>query len=493
MLGSGLVAAQTINLDKPPNQPPDPGPIFAVESLSNDKSILAGGVRYFELDPDGGNSVGHTIQVTSKAVLDADDDYFMRVALNGGLVFSDFDHADLVVGGQPADSVAVISLGAVGTDTPQSVDLNGHLAVASAEPGSYTATISLHESRFEAYEGVGQVAASLFGGTAPIVQTTSGILAEITPDDEASVAEVTEGFLWFSGPIPSADLGTVKVIPRNLTGTTSNVLSARDGGEIDDTDLIASDGVTIDLEGNLGIGVWSFKKVGDIEGADLTGESSTPRQECPPFVGGPTNPVDRAKPGTVAGPGAVIPDKDDPDNMGTAAMLSAGVYMLCVTVDTAGMGSNQLPIPEGGYMATVKTLAAGGDSRVDTKEVASGLIGSIVRNGASVKVGFLTTAEKYNQRLIVVNHGSRSVAITNIEVNVQDDVEGFEVMGDPAELMIGPGEMKVYLVADVLEIMGRNRASGTLSFNGAKGDISVATTIVNREDGSTDTVMWPVN
>ena len=216
------------------------------------------------------------------------------------------------------------------------------------------------------------------------------------------------------------------------------------------------------------------------------------RRMCPPNVGSESSPVDVADPGTAS---SLTLDKDDPSNMAMQSGMAPGTYMLCVTVDNAGALSNGAPIPSGEYMATAYALSgAPGTRATDAIEVASGKIGEIKRNGASSQVAFLTTAEKYNQRLIVVNHNqSRAIAITDIQVNVQDDVEGFEVMGDPAELVIGPGEMKVYLVADVLEIMGRNRASGTLSFNGVAGDISVATTIVNREDGSTDTVMWPVN
>ena len=170
--------------------------------------------------------------------------------------------------------------------------------------------------------------------------------------------------------------------------------------------------------------------------------------------------------------------------------LAPGMYGLCVEVDLAGPMTNSMPIPASGYMATVYTRNT--DEPRDNKMENEGSIGMITRNGASVKIAFLTNAEKYNQRLIVVNHGSRDIAITDAAFNVEADVE-VEVMSSAEDLMIAAGERKVYLVKDMLSIMGRNRVAGTLSFSGVAGNISVATTLVNREDGSTDTVMWPVN
>ena len=61
------------------------------------------------------------------------------------------------------------------------------------------------------------------------------------------------------------------------------------------------------------------------------------------------------------------------------------------------------------------------------------------------------------------------------------------------EAMLGPGESVTMRVGDMLNITGDSRrTAATISFRGVKDNISVATTQVNREDSSTDTVMWPV-
>ena len=183
-------------------------------------------------------------------------------------------------------------------------------------------------------------------------------------------------------------------------------------------------------------------------------------------------------------------ETDDATNSEFGSGGSQGTYTLCVTVDTMGAMSNMTALPETEFMGTI--LLPNANPAIAARELASGTIGKIMRNGASVKIAFLTNAEKYNQRLIIVNHGTRAISITDAAFNVEADVE-VELMSSADDLMIAAGERKVYLVKDMLSIMGRNRVAGTLSFSGVKGDISVATTLVNREDGSTDTVMWPVN
>ena len=68
------------------------------------------------------------------------------------------------------------------------------------------------------------------------------------------------------------------------------------------------------------------------------------------------------------------------------------------------------------------------------------------------------------------------------------------LLRSPRLQQIMPGEAVMHRVSDMLSITGNTRrTAATLSFNGVMGDISVATTQVNLADGSTDTVMWPVN
>ena len=134
-------------------------------------------------------------------------------------------------------------------------------------------------------------------------------------------------------------------------------------------------------------------------------------------------------------------------------------------------------------------------------EAASGPIGSIRRDGASVEIAYLTTSEKHNQRLIVVNRGTRPIMITDIQFQAEagTDVElsalAMAAAGTDAAMIPG-GETRVISMGGdlgMLNITGKTRrTAATLSFNGVAEKISVATTQVNLSDSSTDTVMWTV-
>ena len=177
----------------------------------------------------------------------------------------------------------------------------------------------------------------------------------------------------------------------------------------------------------------------------------------------------------------------------TTATLSgqaAGIYQFYVEVDTAGLQSNTMPIPAGEYTATVYVRAT--DEPRDDTEENSAKIGEIKRNGATAKVSYLTTSEKHNQRLIIVNRGSRPIVMTNISFQTEEGTEADLADGAAADA-IGAGESVTYRVSDIVDITGTSRrATASLSFNGSALNVSVATTQVNLEDSSSDTVLWPV-
>ena len=136
---------------------------------------------------------------------------------------------------------------------------------------------------------------------------------------------------------------------------------------------------------------------------------------------------------------------------------------------------------------------------MDDMMQAEGAIGEIKRNGASVDISYLTTSDKHNQRLIIVNRGSMPIAITDIAFQSENGTEADlsdvakAAAAVPELSMIKAGESATYKVSDMLSITGdTRRTAATLSLNGVAGKISVATTQVNLADGSTDTVMWPV-
>ena len=236
MLGSGVAVAQTgatiIDLDQTaiPGQSADRPLVYVAETLgTGDSAITAGPARGSNLLVNA-NEV--TLRVTSGAELLASN-YFLRLALGDGLVFGaalssdSCGNGNLVIGGDAGGSVAVCSItGAVskgirgsggGQDASTgvlTVVVTSALATTSKAPGTYTASMSLHDDQFEAEEGVNAKAAGHVGGTAAIIVTTSGINAEVKAGDVA-VADAARGFLWFVGPTAAAGLGTVTVMEKN--------------------------------------------------------------------------------------------------------------------------------------------------------------------------------------------------------------------------------------------------------------------------------------
>ncbi len=123
-------------------------------------------------------------------------------------------------------------------------------------------------------------------------------------------------------------------------------------------------------------------------------------------------------------------------------------------------------------------------------------IGSIGRNGTSIRAPYLTTFDGYNQRLIMVNHGRNDVDYST-EFRPENNVTATPGMYASGTLVAG--ETKVIRVKDAAEspgmvtLSGGTRTAAVINFVAAEANIDVAVTQVNLEDGSTDTVVLSKN
>ena len=171
-------------------------------------------------------------------------------------------------------------------------------------------------------------------------------------------------------------------------------------------------------------------------------------------------------------------------------------HLVCVNVDVMGPATNMSPIPEGAYSATAFTKAS---ATAMGRMVGEGDLASISHNGASVQIPYLTTSEKHNQRLIIVNRGTRDAGITSIRFTTEDGTEveladTVQAAMDAGLLMVPAGETWVASINRMLNITGDSRrVSASIAFAATAGHISVATTQVNLSDSSTDTVVYDVN
>ncbi len=156
----------------------------------------------------------------------------------------------------------------------------------------------------------------------------------------------------------------------------------------------------------------------------------------------------------------------------------------CVRVSGA---ADETPITEGDYMAEV-TLVYVGDVNTDFAPATYTVpYGSIGRDGLAVHIPYLTTDERYNQRIVIVNRGAETTY--DMSFTSEDGIST-----DPSSRASGnlPTGTTVLKTRDVVFISGGppHRVSGTIVFQSPPGSISVATNQTNRGDGGTDTVVY---
>ena len=341
------------------------------------------------------------------------------------------------------------------------VDVDGHLQIPSGI-GTYGASLALETRDTRTL------------GQATVVTSVNGIDVQVKPADAPAVANVGAGFLRFVSnagttavtPTPStAILGMAKAAMADpaVVGT----LRKPNGMVVVNRDLLRDKSLSFTVKGDLSFGAFNLAA---------------------------TSPCKAATAGTPDAPilGNLKPAEGD-TGMATLAAQNAGSYKLCVQVDTMGPGSNTAPIPAGAYTATITSVLNGRPLDLTADQP----IGRIIRNGATAHIAYLTTSEKQHQRVIVVNRGQQPIRITDYKFQSEDgtmvELTAAAMAAREAGAVIGPGETVVRQVRDMINITGDSRRTAlTMHFNAVATDVSVATTQVNRENSSTDTVMWPV-
>ncbi len=163
--------------------------------------------------------------------------------------------------------------------------------------------------------------------------------------------------------------------------------------------------------------------------------------------------------------------------------------LLCVTVSGA---ADATPIAKTApYVAefTFVYKDAVNPDFVPASPVIAPPYGSIGRDGAMVRIPYLVTDERYNQRIVIVNHG----AATNYEMSFTSE-EGVTARAGMESSGTLPSGTTVLRTSDVVTIEGGppHRVSGTFTIEAVADSVSVATNQTNRSNGSTDTVVYKV-
>ena len=512
LLGPGLAVAQNnINLDGTAAGMDAPAPLtYANETLG---AADAMGRRALELD------AALRVFVEPRRAIGATDGVFLRIDLSGaqfGTVPGAVAGADVsgasangtLNSGGAGMNFAVFALGAVPANgvvgvevgTGTAFDAGGDIRV-TASSGNVTATITAYTDPDDALDEVG--ARSTFAGSGAVIRLVSGLNVTIKAADTA-VASVDHGFLWFVGPMATARLGWLGIEENVAALAMGGVRNATDGTVLEAGEILRADGtdpdgtISFNVMGNLDIGAFTVKTetfaltdVNDPTSFDLDEDGNKmPTGTCDGVEEGE---VDR---GTLMNAdGLLIGEEGERPSgaeMATTGDLAPGVYLVCLNVDVTGPETNMYPIPEGDYMATAHFKP--GVNALEGSQMAGmeGSLASIERNGASAEIAYLTTSEKHNQRLIIVNRGARPVPITSITFTSEDgtDVElsATAQAAMDAGLLVVPGNSSfVARMDETLMITGNSRrTAASVAFAATPGNLSVATTQVNVSDGSTD-------
>lgn len=160
----------------------------------------------------------------------------------------------------------------------------------------------------------------------------------------------------------------------------------------------------------------------------------------------------------------------------TGAAMGANEF-LCVTV------SGTPVIPETTYTGEIKYTAVANASFAPA--AFTGTVGSIVRNGTTIQVPYLTTLPDYNQRLVLVNRGSADVTYA---ITFTPETGNTATAGTAATGTLKAGKTTILKAADVVSLSGNTRTAATVAIVSAAANIDAATTTVNLADKSTDTV-----
>lgn len=194
---------------------------------------------------------------------------------------------------------------------------------------------------------------------------------------------------------------------------------------------------------------------------------------------------------TATGAGAVsVPAEGANAGRGVAG-LAMGTRTLCVSPKRPGTATTgpfqEIPVT----MINANVTYAAVPNRQFGPMGMNGPIGSIVRNGATVQISYLTVSDRYNQRIIITNRSGSDAEYELTKFYTEDGTEG--TAGEDAMGMVPMESSIVVLTRDAVQFTGsRSRGSATLAVTAPARMISVATTQVNLSDGSTDTINYEV-
>ena len=355
---------------------------------------------------------------------------------------------------------------------PARVQISG-----SSAGGNYKVMLRIRV--YDSVPGATNAGASTYLNAAKPIIAVDNTLSLTVGSPAKLTASVAEGFKKFEGGAASgtlamvnADVQTMHFPARGHAGW--EIMSSSTGMQVGLGDVMGNSAVHVN--GNFAVGTFKVGSAGAmlVDANDKELEKHTSGDDKGKYI----DPALAAQARFTVGSG------------GTAAAVTGAPGKMRVshafTVDVGAKNDDTIPASK--YSAT--TAAKAKDSQAAAIAAVTGQdAGEIKRDGTTVHLGYLTTYEGHNQRLVMVNRGPLNVGY-EMEFVAEDGTTAMPGHMASGELM--PKSTTVIQVRDLVSFAegGTTRASATLSMTANPNDISVATTLVNTMDRSTDTVVY---
>ena len=356
----------------------------------------------------------------------------------------------------------------------------GNLAIAEgADSGSISLSL-LNKSTRAAFGGITGLDEQKYSDAIKVVK---GLTENFEAAEGDLVASVDTGFKEFKSDSGSTMVGSLGTLNLEIRDETQNAADGSDIADVNDLILVdgtnlvtadAFDGSTFTIMGNV-----SFMSRMWLETA-ADADGNAPGVQLPPCDFTENTDID-------------LRNKSDEDEetyemeslkSSVSAIDGTDTMQLCISVP-GEEDEDAMQIQAGDY-AVSTSYEATSMTQALTPADDTHALASIVRDGVTVHLPYLTTADKYNQRVFIVNRSGGPITY-HMEF---DAATGAATSEGPHMLAAGTNILDVGGDNGIVTTMNGARTSGMLMIEAGKDDITVSTVQIHRETGASDTVVY---
>ncbi len=165
-------------------------------------------------------------------------------------------------------------------------------------------------------------------------------------------------------------------------------------------------------------------------------------------------------------------------------IVDAGI---CVRLTKRGDPAVQAPVPTSTFKAKMDFAASTTAGAGIVADSVTGDAGVIKRDGTVVHIPFLTVADGYEHRLVIVNRNPKDVKYT---VTFTDQAGGTSTPGDMAKGSAAANAMTTIDAADLVTVADSSATSATVTIVSDPSKVDIATALKTTGSGSYDTVLY---